>query len=173
LQVSAKEEIVIKDSCIIIDLIELGLIDIFFGLGLVVYTTPNVLGEITEPDQAVIVKRLIVSGQLKIEGTGSFATISSIASENLALSFADSSVLELAIRLKATVLTSDGSLRKVTLSKEIKVRGCLWIIEELVNLELITVEAALQKLDDYPKINDRSPKKEIADLIGKLKQLTT
>jgi len=167
--VSAKEEIVIKDSCIIIDLIELGLIDIFFDLGLLVYTTPNVLVEITEPNQAAIVNRLIVNGQLKIDGTGNFATISSIASENPALSVADSSVLELAIRLEATVLTSDGSLRKITLSKEIKVRGCLWIIEELVDLKLITVETALQKLYDYPKINNRSPKKEIATLIEKIR----
>jgi rRNA maturation endonuclease Nob1 len=167
--VSAKEEIVIKDSCIIIDLIELGLIDVFFGLGLLVYTTPNVLAEITEVEQAAIVNRLVLNDQLKVDGSGNFSTISAIASDNPALSVADSSVLELAIRIKATVLTSDGSLRKVALSKKVKVRACLWIIEELLNLELITVEIALQKLDDYPKINDRSPKKDIANLIEKIK----
>lgn len=166
---SAKEEIVIKDSCIIIDLIELGLIDVFFGLGLLVYTTPNVLAEITDAKQAAIVNGLVLSGQLKVDASGNLAVISDIAYDNPALSVADSSVLELAIRLNATVLTSDGSLRKVTLSKEIKVRGCLWIIEELLNLSLITIEIALQKLEDYPKINDRSPKKDIANMIEKIK----
>ena len=45
------------------------------------------------------------------------------------------------------------------------VRGLLWIIEELYLKSIINVESALEKLNDYSKVNIRAPMKEIQNLI--------
>lgn len=166
---SIKEDIVIKDSCTIIDHCELGLLEIFFSMGLSVYTTPNVIAEITEPEQAALVSRYVNSGHLKVDGAGDVSMITTIVIENPALSPADGSVLELAIRLQATILTSDGSLRRVSQAKHVPVRGSLWVIEEMIARELLNKETALAKLEQYPTVNPRAPKKEISALIEKLK----
>lgn len=166
---STKEDIIIKDSCTIIDHCELGLLEIFFSMGLSVYTTPNVIAEITEPEQAALISGYVNSGHLKVDGNGDVSLISTIIKENPALSPADGSVLELAIRLQATILTSDGSLRRVSKAKHVHVRGSLWVIEEMIIRELLNKEAALEKLQQYPAVNPRAPKKEIEALIEKLK----
>jgi hypothetical protein len=57
------------------------------------------------------------------------------------------------------------------MSKNLRVRGVLWIIEELYGKQIITVEVALQKLQMYSEINARAPFKEIQNLIKKLQQL--
>ena len=167
---SSKSEIVIKDSCILFDLVELNLIQDFFQLEIIAFTTPQVIEEINDDEQWKIIKTYIVNGKLNIDGFGAYEDITEIENQYAALSFTDSSVLELAIRKKAVLLTSDGSLRKISISKQVAVRGLLWIIEELSLRNIITVESALEKLNAYSKVNVRAPIKEIQALIKKLQQ---
>jgi rRNA maturation endonuclease Nob1 len=143
----------------------------FFRLGLIPFTTPQVIAEITDDEQLKEITFYIDNGQLNIDDIGEYETIIEIADQHAALSITDSSVLELAIRKDAILLTSDGSLRKISISENVKVRGLLWIIEELYIKQIITVELALQKLQMYNEINVRAPFKEIENLIKKLKQL--
>jgi len=168
--VSSKNEIVIKDSCILFDLVELNLINHFFQLGIIAFTTPLVVGEIIDDEQWNIIEPYIASGKLNIDNLGAYEDIAEIKNQYTALSFPDSSVLELAIRKKAVLLTSDGSLRKISISKQVPVRGLLWIIEELSLRNIITVESALEKLNAYIEVNARAPIKEIQNLIKKLQQ---
>ncbi|MBV9962454.1 MAG: hypothetical protein JO072_09420 [Parafilimonas sp.] len=167
---SSKNEIVIKDSCILFDLVELNLINHFFQLGIIAFTTPLVVGEIIDDEQWNIIEPYIASGKLNIDNLGAYEDIAEIKNQYTALSFPDSSVLELAIRKKAVLLTSDGSLRKISISKQVPVRGLLWIIEELSLRNIITVESALEKLNAYIEVNARAPIKEIQNLIKKLQQ---
>lgn len=84
------------------------------------------------------------------------------------LSIADSSVLELAIRKGAIIFSSDGSLRKISVNKNLTVRGVLWIIEELYKKDIINIHFTLKKLKMYLEINQRAPVKEIGNLIKHL-----
>jgi len=143
----------------------------FFQFDLTAFTTPQVIAEITDDEQLREITNYIESGKLNIDSIGAYETIIEIAEQYVALSIADSSVLELAVRRNAVLLTSDGSLRRISMSKNLRVRGVLWIIEELYGKQIITVEVALQKLQMYSEINARAPFKEIQNLIKKLQQL--
>ena len=166
---SDKKEIVIKDACILFDLVDLNLLEDFFQLEVIAFTTPQVIGEIKNEIQWTEIANSIESGKLQIDDTGNFERIVDIYDEHPGLSIADSSVLELAIRKDAIIFSSDGSLRKISKRKNITVRGILWIIEELHNKKIILAEQAIQKLNLYVTINQRpAPKIAIENLISKL-----
>ncbi|HRF77699.1 MAG TPA: hypothetical protein PLJ00_14695 [Chitinophagales bacterium] len=165
---SDKREIVIKDACILFDLVDLNLLEDFFQLEVDAFTTSQVIGEITNEQQWDAVSRFINNGKLRIDDDGTFEVITKINEEYPGLSLPDSSVLELAIRKNAIVYSSDGSLRKASLKEGITVRGIIWIIAELYRLELMTKESAIAKLNLYETINQRAPLKEINKLMDNL-----
>jgi predicted nucleic acid-binding protein len=166
--VSTSKEIVIQDACILFDLIDLGLIDAFFELDLTVLTTPQVMGEIEEEEQLRKVEEFTSVKKLIIDEEGLLDHVDKIFGENNGLSYTDCSVLELALRKQGIVLSSDWKLRTATVRNNLTVRGVLWIIDELCERKLITIEQALQKLSLYPQVNQRAPKDEIEKLISKL-----
>jgi predicted nucleic acid-binding protein len=159
-----KVQIVIKDACILFDLIDLKLLASFYNLNLVVMTTPQVLSEITDETQMAEIDQYIQNGQLKIDHFDSLEAIVEIVDNNPGLSFTDASVLELANRIDATILSSDKSLRNESQRRGIVVRGMLWILEELYIQKIVELELLLEKLKQYPTINKRAPKTEIENL---------
>ena len=140
----------------------------FFQLEVSAFTTPQVIGEITNEIQWEEVSKFITNGKLQIDADGEFEVIASLYGEYSGLSIPDSSVLELAIRKDAIIYSSDGSLRKISVKKNLTVRGVLWIIEELHSREFLSNEIAIEKLNLYEKINQRAPIKEIKNLISKI-----
>lgn len=166
---SDKKEIVIKDACILFDLVDLNLLEDFFQLDVSAFTTPQVIGEITDEAQWEEVSKFINNGKLQIDADGEFEIIAALYDEHPGLSIPDSSVLELAIRKDAIIYSSDGSLRKISIKKNLPVRGVLWIVEELHTKEFLSREIAVEKLNLYKEINQRAPIKEINSLITKLK----
>lgn len=167
--VHEKKEIVIQDACILFDLVDLSLLQVFFQLDLVVLTTPHVINEITNENQWSQINPYLNNGRLTVDSDGLMKVIIEINEEFAGLSMADSSVLELALRKDAIIFSSDGSLRKIAARKKIVVRGTLWIIEELCLKGFITRDYAIQKLEMYSSINKRAPVKAIDQLIVKLK----
>ncbi len=165
---SDKKEIVIKDACILFDLVDLNLLEDFFQLEVSAFTTPQVIGEITDETQWEEVSKYINNGKLQIDADGEFEIIAALYDEHPGLSIPDSSVLELAIRKDAIIYSSDGGLRKISIKKNLPVRGILWIVEELNSREFLSKEVAIEKLNLYEKINQRAPVKEIQALINKL-----
>lgn len=170
--VSAKVEIVIKDACILFDLIDLGLLPSFYQLPLLVVTTPQVLDEIVDDTQLAEVNIYLVSGQLQVDHFGLFENIILITEAHPNLSFTDASVLEAATRREASILSSDKSLRKESGRRGIIVHGLLWVLEELYNKKIIELKVLIDKLEVYPNINNRAPKYEIANLLRKYKTLS-
>lgn len=160
----ANRNIVIKDACIFFDLILLGLLDLFYQLEVDVFTTPQVIGEITDPAQYEAVQKFVSNGRLQIDEEAAYDVIADLVNANRRLSAADASVLELAQRKAASVLSSDFSLRKETLARGLSVKGVLWILEELHTNEKITSDMLLIHLDQYQEINAWAPKREIAAL---------
>lgn len=167
MSVSDKVEIVVKDACIFFDLIDLGLLPNFYQLPLVVFTTPQVLLEITDEMQLAEITGYVASGQLQIDHFGNLETIASFAESNRGISFTDASVLEAAIRRKASILSSDKSLRNESKRRDIPIHGLLWVLDELYNQEIITLKLLIEKLEAYPEVNKRAPKSEIETLLKK------
>lgn len=165
---SSKKEIVIKDACILFDLVDLNLLGDFFQLELFAMTTPEVIAEITNETQWVEISKYVENEKLVVDGSGEFQSIADLFDEHPGLSIADSSVLELAIRKNAIIFSSDGSLRKISINKNLTVRGILWIIEELYNKNIMDINTASEKLKQYAIINQRAPVKEIENLINKI-----
>ena len=67
---STEKEVVVKDACILFDLIDLGLIEPFFKLELVVLTTPQVMSEVTDADQMEQVSKYLEQQLLLIDNWG-------------------------------------------------------------------------------------------------------
>ena len=132
---SIKTEIVIQDSCTLFDLVDLKLLGLFFQLDLVVYTTAQVTAEITDEDQWKEISVFIENKNLEIDNDGDLQAILELSEDNIGLSLVDCSVIEVAIRKKATVLSSDSSLRNVSKAKGLKVHGILWIVEQLYEMK--------------------------------------
>ena len=165
---SSKKEIVIKDACILFDLVDLNLLEDFFQLELSAITTPEVIAEITNETQWNEISKYVDNEEIIIDGSGEFQAIVNLFDEHPGLSMADSSVLELAIRKDAIIFSSDGSLRKISTSRNLTVRGVLWIVEELYNQNIIDLDKAIEKLKQYVIFNQRAPIKEIESLINKI-----
>lgn len=168
LPVSDKKEIVIKDACILFDLVDLNLLEDFFQLEVVAFTTSQVIGEITNEEQWKVISKFVAEGKIQIDNDGTLELIAVINDEYPGLSLADSSVLELAIRKNAVVYSSDGGLRKISTKKNLIVRGVIWIIEEMHSREILNEQMAIEKLNLYETINQRAPLKEIKNLISKI-----
>lgn len=165
---TSEQEIVIKDACILFDLTDLDILEEYFQLELKSFTTPQVIAEITNETQWLKISKFVNNGNLIIDSDGEILTISKIYEQFPGLSFTDSSVLELALRKDAVILSSDGSLRRISKKKNLKIKGLLWVIEELYNTKIMKVEIVIEKLENYMKINQRAPKEEIEKLIKKI-----
>jgi predicted nucleic acid-binding protein len=76
------------------------------------------------------------------------------------LSPQDLSVVILALKLNAEVLTGDNLLRKFCQKERLEVHGILWIFDLIVAKELITKNLAIIKLELLISQNNRLPKDE-------------
>jgi len=158
-------QILIKDSCIIFDLFDLGLLQEFFLLKCQFYTTPQVISEITDTRQLYQLNQFVTDGILKVDMGGQIETIQILLEQHTGLSFTDCSVLELSMRMSGIILTADKALRNIATKNHLHhVRGMIWVFSLLLENNLITKEIALEKLDMYPQINNRVPKRELNDL---------
>ena len=169
--VSLNSEVVIKDACILFDLMDMGLLGSFYKLRLNVITTPEVVAEILDEVQLAEIATYIKSGELQIDDFGELETIISILESNPGLSVTDASVLAAATRRRAIILSSDKSLRNESTRRGLTVKGMLWILEEMYNQKIFDIDMLLQKLELYYLINKRAPKTEIDKLVLKLSKL--
>lgn len=167
-----ESNVVIKDACILFDLIDLELLDDFFKLDVKPVTTGFVISEILDQLQLEIIQTAIEQGKLTVFDNGDIDNITILNDEYAGLSFADCSVLELAFRVPGIILSADASLRKVATARNLTVKGILWIINQLFEKGILSKEECLAKLDLYPQINKRPAKKsDIEKLINKLNGL--
>lgn len=165
---SIEKTIVIKDACILIDLVDLDLLEAFYQLEVTAVTTGFVIAEILDEEQAVAVRKVVSDGKLTVYDDGDIAEITALTDQHPGLSFADCSVLELAFRVPGIILSADGSLRNEAKRRQLTVKGSLWVLNQLVEQNFMTKAECLVKLDLYPRVNSRAPKRDIQLLINKL-----
>lgn len=142
-----KLTIAVTDACIFIDLFDLELIASFFNLELEVHTTSAVYFEL-HIDQQRVLKTYQSANRLIIHNLEENHLIK-IFSENYpkSLSETDKSVLYVANKLNACVLSSDKVLRNCAKNKKIEYHGMIWIFDELVKSNILTQTEAVIKVN--------------------------
>lgn len=122
-------KIALTDACIFIDLYDLGLVASFFNIEIEIHTTSSVYFELYPEQQQVLkayqsVDRLIVHNLQEQD-------FIEIYSEEYpkSLSETDKSVLHIANKINASVLSSDKTLRKFAKYKGIEYHGMIWIFD--------------------------------------------
>lgn len=146
-------KLVVTDACIFIDVIELQLASEFFGLELEIHTTVDVINELF-PQQQQLLRAYVQGGRLTVH-TLTSTDQQAILHENFprALSPEDCSVIYIARKLKAIVLSSDKPVRTHAKNLSIEYHGMFWIFDKLVEEKLLTGAIATNKLKSLIQSN--------------------
>lgn len=148
-----KLKIAVTDACIFIDLYDLGLVAAFFNLEIEIHTTTSVYFELY-PEQQQVLKAYQTVEKLLVHNLKEQDFIE-IYSEEYPKSLweTDKSVLHIANKLNACVLSSDKVLRNCAKNKDIEYHGMIWIFDRLVEASLLTPNEAANKLKQIVATN--------------------
>ena len=138
--------IAITDACIFIDILDIRITSLFFELELEVHTTYDVWNELYEEQQETLSAFKSV-GKLNVhilEPEDIEKIIDS--SYPKSLSSPDKSVLYLADKFGAMLLSSDKAVRNFAKSKAIDHHGTFWVLDQLVEKQLISQKSASARL---------------------------
>ena len=83
---------------------------------------------------------------------------------------ADKTLLWKALQLEATLLTCDKKLRKEAEKHSIEVKGSIWVIEQLVENNIIDPTRGIRLLENLKMTNNRLPFDLIDHLIRQWKK---
>ena len=160
-------KITVTDANIFIDLIKLRWLGFLFSIDVEIYTCVEVADEL-KPGQYEELTGFIQSRQLKLYyfTSDELETIVAMVAPS-SLSAMDKSVVFLAQQLKGAVLSGDNTLRKFCTKNNLEVRGMLWLFDRFVELELVTAETAIEKMELLLSFNNRLP---VADCEQRLKE---
>ena len=152
-------KIVIHDASVLIDLHRCGLLETWLTGGVEAHTSDLVMLEMRQSLHAVVAKRLLHVHRLN---TAELIELTAFQTRQpRSLSFEDCSVLSLAIRMEAALLTGDSDLRRAAETESVEVHGLLWVLDELVGGSHLSPARAtdiLQELLKSPRA--RLPKQE-------------
>jgi hypothetical protein len=155
-------KIAVQDANVLIDLELAGLFDPWFQAGVETHTTSLIRLELEmgHHDQALA---YFASGQIK-EHNLSFEELSEVGRLEREVRskarFNDCSVLFLARKLDAMLLSCDKALRDAAKVRHIEVHGTLWIMDQLVEKKIIPPAVAAAKLDHLLSLERYLPKTE-------------
>jgi len=146
-------KIAIADACIFIDLHDLKLTNLLFALDLDIHTSLDVFNELYSYQQDVLSAFHSV-GKLTVHNI-SAEDRKIIQKQNYpkSLSENDKTVLFLAEKTDAIVLSSDKAVRTCAGKKAIEYHGMLWILDKLVEVFLLDTYTAATKLETLIKTN--------------------
>ncbi len=139
-------KIAITDACIFIDISDLKLTSQFFGLKVEIHTSLDVFNELY-PEQREILNAYKSVGKLIVHNILEADRIA-IYKEGFpnTLSNSDKTVLYLAAKLGAMVLSSDKRVRHNAKIRSIEYHGMFWIFDRLVESSVISHKEASEKL---------------------------
>lgn len=156
-------KIAITDANIFIDLLYINLHIHIGQLGFEIYTTRQVLEELDDEQKDSFTDILLYHfNEQEIQELSNYSI-------KKGLSDADHSVLFIAERLSATVISGDALLRKTCQERNLKVHGILWIIDECIKNRYITESEAHGKLSSLMDYNKRLPYKDCIERLIKWK----
>lgn len=148
-----KLKIAVTDANIFIDLYDIGLTNIFFNLELEIHTSSSVLFELYSEQQQIL-KAYQSVGKLNVHNLQEIDFIDIYNEEYpKSLSEADKSVLHIANKINACVLSSDKTLRNCAKNKKIEYHGMIWILDKLVETNILKANEAKLKLKQLTAVN--------------------
>jgi predicted nucleic acid-binding protein len=146
-------KLAITDACIFIDLYDLQITSQFFSLDLEIHTSVDVLKELYENQQQMLQAFQSV-GKLTAHNISEEEKEIILSSRYpKSLSESDKTVLYLATKLNALVLSSDKTVRSCAKNNSIEYHGMIWIFDQLVSNSLISKTVASSKLQKLIKGN--------------------
>ncbi len=160
-------KIAIQDANILFDMIDGGFADLWFALGIETHTTDLVLNEVKEKRQKVAIKLYINSGKLIIDSFDDLSPVINIYNNALGLSIQDCSVLYLSKCLNAILLTGDRDLREFAGNINIEVHGTLWMLDRMIESNILEPLLAIDKLQHLLQMDRRLPQHECEQRIRK------
>ena len=141
-------KVAVTDACIFIDLIELDLLSSFFELQLEVNTSVDVFYELY-PSQQGLLTEFKSEGKLFIHNIlPEERDVIAGASYPRSLSESDKSVVFLAKKINALILSSDKALRNYSKRNSIPYHGMLWIFDRLIESNLVSGKVAVAKIKE-------------------------
>lgn len=146
-------KIAITDTCIFIDLHELDLTPQLFQLPIQIHTSKVIVEELY-PAQQALLNTYIAAATLHVHSL-SVADVLAIHQLPLpaGLSFNDKSVLLLAQKTQAMVLSGDALIRRTAGRLGIEYHGMLWLFDQLVEHAVLSESEAAEKLHQLRLIN--------------------
>lgn len=158
----SEDIVAIKDANIVIDLVDAGLFSIWFSLGIRTVTTDIVAAELSRGKQWQQVEPLIENGLFEVQDYTASDMVQAVnTSRECGISIPDATVLELSKKLNAILLTGDRKLRSSSENKGIRVHGVLWVIDVLVEYQVIEKSRATASLRLLLSSGARLPLEEV------------
>jgi hypothetical protein len=146
-------KIAITDACIFIDLDDLGLTTTFFQLSVEVHTSVDVINELHQ-SQIGILQAYESVGKLTIHNITDKERKAIVESGYpKSLSSSDQTVLFLAEKYEAIILSSDKPVRNCAKLRAIEYHGMLWIFDQFVEQGLLSKEDAAEKFKMLVRTN--------------------
>jgi len=161
--------LLISDSCVLIDLIEGGLIDQLFQLADEIATPAALyIEELEESCPELPGKGLVL---LDYEGEDWFAAIQDFKKRYRGPSDMDLLALLIARQKNCPLVTGDKKLRKAAENEKVAVRGTLALVEAMVVEEILSVEAAESAYEKMRKADSRLPWDQVSQQIRRLRAI--
>ncbi len=155
--------LLVNDANILIDLLKIDLLDHFFQMEYEFHVTDFVTVEIQEDNNADL-DLFIDNGSLhkKSFDFTELMQVQLLEVEYKSLSIADCSCLfyTQSFSASAKLLTGDAALRRTAQNEKISVHGILWVLDKLVEADILSEEQAHDKLTELIAINPRLPVSE-------------
>jgi predicted nucleic acid-binding protein len=155
-------KIAIKDANIFFDLLEMDLIDEFLSLNYSFLTSDFVQSEIKSEKAKSKFESITKKGLIKIESLSFEEMTEAYKLKELkaGLSMPDCSVIYLAQKHDAILLSGDKPVRLAAKSVGLEYHGVLWALDEMIKQSIIPKKTAKIKLQQLMLTNNRLPKSE-------------
>lgn len=163
--------LVVSDTNILIDLLDIGLLNFFFQIGWEIHTTDYVINELTDIKEREFVLSFTRRGLLTIktfvgEEMIDMLELTSVMQTKSNLSIAGCSVLYYAKQSGAILLTGDAQLRKRATQEDINVRGVIYVLDTLKDSGLLPNSILIERVERLLILNPRLPKNELNNRIA-------
>jgi predicted nucleic acid-binding protein len=164
--------LIITDTNVFFDIISIGALPEFFSLDYEIYTTVFVIQEIKQSDQREAIEVFIRAKKLtSIEfDSDEIGEIEEFKTSKNFKGITDKSVLWKSLKLNCPLLTGDRKLRAEAENQGVEVHGTIWVIERLVEKNLIELTKGLHLLETLKQVNSSLPFDEIDKLIKKYRK---
>ena len=168
------QTLVVSDTSIFIDLLEIGLLSSFFEIGWEIHTTDFVIQEWTDKDERERVLMYQRSGLLTIKVFSGEEMLELLKmfqeyQTQSNLSIQDCSVMYYAKNCSALLLTGDAQLRKKATLDNIEVRGIIYVLDVIKDRGLLPISELIEKAEKLNLLNPRLPKNEMHSRISQWK----